>query len=308
MKKTLSFILVAVLFFSCLALPSFAAVGDAVPFENSDFFELGDYNIHYRTYGDPQFNRGKVILLHGFGLSSACFEELAALYENEGYCVVTPDFPNFGYSSRETSDTELVSREDLIFALMQSLGDKWIVGGHSMGGGVAVNIAVDHPEAVTALVLFAPQTSTESTGVVSAFMKSRVMQLLFGGIISLAGCFPKLVSPLVAVSFSSLCYARDYDVSKIAAPLSLKGTGAGMAVMSSHTRGCDFEKFSSLEIPVVIVTAKNDLVAIKSNLNALIAAAPKNTTLETVEKGGHMMMEYDPKNAAALTLPVMALA
>ena len=93
---------------------------------------------------------------------------------------------------------------------------------------------------------------------------------------------------------------------RIAAPLRLDGTGKGIAVMTSHTRGTDFEKFSALEMPVVIVTAENDRVANAKNLDAVLAAAPKDSEHFTVKEGGHMMMEFNSSESAALTLPVMA--
>lgn len=302
MKKTLSFVLALLMVFSLVSFSSFALVGDAVPFENSEYFENGDYTVHYRTYGDPILNCGQIMLLHGFGLSSASLEGIAKEYAKENYFVVTPDIPNFGYSSRETSQTALMSREDLIYSLAENLGGKWIIGGHSMGGGIAANIAIDHPKKITGLVLFAPQTSMETTGMISVVMKSKIVQNVFGAIIGLTKYFPNVVRPLVAVSFSDLCYSKSYDVSKIAVPLAFKGTGAGMAIMASHTRGTDLEAFSELKIPTVIVTAKNDMVANRKNLNALIDAAPEGAKVVTVQKGGHMMMEYDPAGVCALTL------
>ncbi len=305
MKKTLSLVLSLLMVFSLFAFSSYAAVGDAVPFENSLYFENGDYRIHYRTYGDSSSNRGQVMLLHGFGLSTASLDAIAEQYAKENYYVVTADLPNFGYSSRETSKTVLQSREDLVFSLLEALGGKWIIGGHSMGGGIAANVAIDHPEIITGVVLYAPQTSAEATGAVSKIMKSCVMQSIFGATIGLVKIFPNIVRPLVAISFSDLDYAKSYATEKISAPLSIDSTGAGMAVMASHTRGTDLSAFSALKVPVVIVTAKNDMVANRKNLNALIDSAPQDTTVETTEKGGHMMMEYDPAGVAALTLPIM---
>ena len=305
MKKTVSFIISLVMIFSCLTLVGFAGVGDRVPFNNSKYFEYGDYTLHYRTYGDIGSCRERVILLHGFGLSSASLEGIAKEYEKENYFVVTMDVPNFGYSSRETEKTNLLSREELAFALMDNLGGDWIVGGHSMGGGIAVNVALDHPERVKGLVLFAPQTSVEANGATAKLMKSKVFQSLFGAIIGLVKPFPSLVRPLVAISFSDLKFAKEYDLSVIAAPLAIKGTGAGISLMSSHTRGTDLEAFSKLQLPTVIITAENDMVASKSNLQGIIDNAPEGTVVQCVEKGGHMMMEYDPQNTAALTLPVM---
>lgn len=176
MKKILSVFLALLLAFSCFAVFGSAASEETEkPFENSAFFEDGDYTLHYRTYGNRLLNRSKIMLFHGFGLSTESLDGIAKEYENAGYYVVTVDMPNFGYSSRENDNTALVSREELAFELMEELGGSWVLGGHSMGGGIAVNLAVNHPEKVKGLVLFAPQTSTEAQGFVSSFMKSKLI-------------------------------------------------------------------------------------------------------------------------------------
>lgn len=274
------------------------------PFSNSHFFKTGDYTLHYRVY-DSKDEKNRILLIHGFCLSTASFDGLAAEYQKAGYDVVTVDVPNFGYSSRETSDTDYLSREEVIYALMSHLGGTWIVGGHSMGGGIAINLACEHPETVTGLVLFAPQTSSEMTGVMAKISASSLMQKMYDSILSLALKMPCLVKMLVAMSFSSCEYAENYDLDIISRPLSLEGTGAGITIMTSHALGSDLEKLSKLKIPCAVITAKDDMVAMKSNLKAILNSAPEGTYTYEFSKGGHMMMEYWPKEVATKTLPVL---
>ena len=147
-----------------------------------------------------------------------------------------------------------------------------------MGGGIAANVAIDHPEAVKALVLFAPQTSAEA-GDMSKLVSGFIVRTMFNSIISIGSRLPFVMRLLVAYSFSDMDYAKSYDVSRISDPLKIDGTGAGIAIMSSHTRGTDVEAFGRLDIPVCIITASDDKVANKSNLEALInSGAPQLVT------------------------------
>ena len=302
MKKVLSIVLSILLVFSLTGV-AFAAENEPVlPFENSSFFEVGDYTLHYRTYPAETAEKGQILLLHGFGLSSASFEGLAAEYAENGYKVVTVDLPNFGYSSRETKKTELLDREELVYALMEALGGKWILGGHSMGGGIAVNVASEHPDSVSALFLFAPQSTSAIGQPLNMIVSSSIVTSMFESLISVGTRIPCVMRMLVAMSFSDADYARQYDVSKIAAPLQIKGTGAGIAIMASHAKATDLESFSALTVPVVIVTAENDKVASADNLNAILAAAPNGTKTVAFSEGGHMMMEYAPEAACEATL------
>ena len=66
----------------------------------------------------------------------------------DGYECVAADLPDFGYSTREAPGIQVIEREELIISLMNELApdEEWILAGHSMGGGVAVNIAASRPD------------------------------------------------------------------------------------------------------------------------------------------------------------------
>lgn len=306
MKKLLSLILSLTMLLG-LCVPAFAADTEK-PFDNSNFYSVGDYTLHYRLY-EPEGNAEKqIMLIHGFCLSTASLEGVAGEYVNKGYRVVLVDVPNFGYSSRETNSTAFLSREEVIGSLMLSLGGEWIVGGHSMGGGIAINLATDYPETVTGLVLFAPQTSMEASGSAAETARSPLMQMVYKVILKICLKMPFLVRMFVSMSFSDASYAKDYDLTRITAPLSVGGTGAGITIMTSHTRGPDFEKFKALDIPCVIITAENDKVASAENLKAIIDNAPDGTEVYSFAEGGHMMMEYSPAEVAEKTMSVIEKA
>lgn len=305
MKKLVSLVLIATIILS-MGISAFAVPIPEKPYNNSNFFSYKDYTLHYRVYDGDSADKKQILLVHGFCLSTASLEGIAEEYMAAGYDVVTVDAPNFGYSSRETRKTELLDREEVIYALMCHLGGKWIVGGHSMGGGIAINLATDYGENVTGLVLYAPQTNTKATGIAAKLSASYFMQTMMNLVLKLALKIPALVRMLVEISFSSKEFAESYDLSRITAPLSVDGTGAGISIMSSHTRNSDFDKFSTLDIPCVIFTASVDKVAMADNLQTIIDNAPENKVVYNFEEGGHMMMEYNPVLAAELTLKVVS--
>lgn len=308
MKKIISVILSVLLLFSCVVTCFASSDADKnKPFENSCFFESGEYTLHYRTYEPESTVKNQIMLFHGFALSTASLEGIAEEYQKNGYRVVTVDMPDFGYSSRETSKTILRDREDIIFELMTALGGTWIVGGHSMGGGIAINLACDHPEIVKGLVLFAPQVNNEMKPPMDKLSSSLPAQLMFEAVVWFALHFPVIVYPMLYVSFSDIDYSNKYDRSRITNPLKIKGTGSGVAIMSSHARTVDYNKLSALEIPTVIITASNDKVASKDVLEKVINNAPEGSVVYNLEKGGHMMFEYSPELVAEKTLPTIEL-
>lgn len=305
MKKFLCIVLSFVILMSTsvCAFATYECGGSTVTdFSNSEYFSFGDYTLHYRVFKSDEVQKGQIMLFHGFGLSTVSLESLAKVYAQNGYKVVLVDLPGFGLSSRETTEMELCDREDIVFALMQLLGGKWILGGHSMGGGVAANISVKYPESVSGLVLFAPQTNSKMPDFLAKAVTSAPVRAVFDGLITFAAYSPTVIKALVAYSFSDCDYAKDYDTNKVSYALKIKHTGSSIAVMTSHVNALDYDAFSKLDIPCVIVTSENDRVASQKNLSAIIENAPQCTVLKTVKSGGHMFAEYDSALAAELTL------
>lgn len=306
MKKINSILLALVMAFCCVGVCFAADEAENKPFENSSFFTSGEYTLHYRTYEPSGEQKNQIMLLHGFGLSTVSFEGLAKQYADAGYKTVLVDLPDFGYSTRETANMKLVDREELVYALMKELGGTWILGGHSMGGGVASNVAIAYPDTVKGLVLIAPQTNDEMPKAVNMLMRSFLVRSAFELVIRFACRFPFAIRLMLEMSFSDKEFAAQYDTNRITDTLKQKGTGAAIAVMASHTSPTDAQRFGELSIPIVIVTAENDKVADQSRIDALINAAPEKLVVHEFEQGGHMVMEYNPQGVAEATLGTIA--
>ena len=98
--------------------------------------------------GDP------IILLHGIPTWSFLYNEVIPLLAQ--HCrVIAPDFLGHGYSDRrDFFDRSLLAQTDMIMRLMDHLGLKRAhFVGHDTGGGVALIMAIHHPERVAHLVL-----------------------------------------------------------------------------------------------------------------------------------------------------------
>ena len=143
-SKIISLILVISLLAGLFCLPAHAV---DTPYEDSLFYTQGDYEIHYRIVEHKGEFRGRIMMLHGFMCSTYAWRNMAANLSEAGYDCVMADLPNFGYSTRETENTRVIDREELIAGLMKSIApaEEWILAGHSMGGGVAANIAEELP-------------------------------------------------------------------------------------------------------------------------------------------------------------------
>jgi haloacetate dehalogenase len=98
-----------------------------------------------------------LLLLHGYPQTHVCWHKVAPALA--GHCrLVMADLRGYGVSSVPASDADHVAyskramAEDAL-AVMHALGHRqFMVAGHDRGGRVAYRLALDHPEAVVALM------------------------------------------------------------------------------------------------------------------------------------------------------------
>lgn len=100
-----------------------------------------------------------VILVHGNVSSSAFFDQTLASLPAQYRCIA-PDLRGFGGSEALPVDATRGLRDfsDDLFSLLEALNlaGKVHLAGWSVGGGVVMQFAMDHPERVASLLLIAP--------------------------------------------------------------------------------------------------------------------------------------------------------
>ena len=125
----------------------------AVPDPASHFVDLpGGFHVHYQDAGDPKLPL--LVLLHGFGDSYTSWEGWLPELKTRRR-VITLDFPGHGLTRAPVGT--VLSQEslaDFVDSFAATLGlPKFAVAGNSMGGGVAWQLAVRHPDRINALIL-----------------------------------------------------------------------------------------------------------------------------------------------------------
>jgi pimeloyl-ACP methyl ester carboxylesterase len=107
-----------------------------------------------------------VLLLHGLGATKASFYDSAAALSRDGYRVHALDLPGFGSSSNPAT-APYTARwfADTVLGVMDRLGiDRAHLVGNSMGGRVAIELALREPERVGALALLSPAVAFVKRG------------------------------------------------------------------------------------------------------------------------------------------------
>lgn len=106
-----------------------------------------DIDIHYQRQGRGQ----PLLLLHGLGSTSADWQCQLDAFQSE-FDVIVPDLPLHGRSGGRREQFSLAHCADTLAALIDTLDlPAVIVVGVSMGGMVGLELAIRHPDKVSAL-------------------------------------------------------------------------------------------------------------------------------------------------------------
>ena len=95
-----------------------------------------------------------VVLVHGFGADKDHWS-LYARHLTDRYRVIAPDLPGFGENDLEQDrDYAIKAQTDRLIRFLDQLGiSKCHLGGNSMGGYIALQAALDHPDRLKSLTL-----------------------------------------------------------------------------------------------------------------------------------------------------------
>jgi esterase len=106
--------------------------------------------LNYKEYGSGNH---VLLILHGFLGSLDNWHTLATLWSTMGLHVYSLDMRNHGKSPHTAEHTIALMADDIIAFLNNQNLNNVMVLGHSMGGKVAMYLALHHPEYVSKLIV-----------------------------------------------------------------------------------------------------------------------------------------------------------
>ena len=128
--------------------------------EASPRCEMQFRSVHgYRRAFICQGRGPAVLLIHGIGDNSSTWSQLIPALARD-HLVVAPDLLGHGASDKPRADYAVGAYANGMRDLLSILGvDRATIVGHSMGGLVGMQLALEHPERLRKLVLVAPVAS-----------------------------------------------------------------------------------------------------------------------------------------------------
>lgn len=123
--------------------------------EHRHFIDMGGYRMHYVDIGEGE----PVVLVHGFADSTYCWHENLDALGGAGFRLILVDLPGLGQSEipPESVSPSIDWLSGEVLRLADHLGlKKFSVAGNSMGGGISLFLALNHPERVKRAVPIDP--------------------------------------------------------------------------------------------------------------------------------------------------------
>lgn len=259
------------------------------PFENSQYWVCGDYAMHYRIDKAAGKEKGKFFLLHGFWMNTMFYDELVEKLNAEGYTVYRVDMPSFGYSTRETKGIDYVRPADVIAKMIADLDDGkgFILYGHSMGGSVAMEVALLAPKHVKALILNAPMFMRNSNDKqAERFLEPRMVSLLTTEA-KLIQKLNRAIKLFVYVMTWDKDYAKSFDAKRFTAPFADPDAGESLGFFTGHVKKPDVKTLKNIKAPVQYVAGGRDLFVNKGDAKKIRKALPKGTDCRVIKGAGH---------------------
>lgn len=222
-----------------------------------------------------------LLLLHAFPLNQRMWDpQVEALADT---ChVVTVDLPGFGASQTTDGDLDIDHLADLVAAFASRLGhERFVLGGISMGGYIALALARRHPERLRGLILADTRAGADSTEARERRLK-QIQEITHAGLMGLAEGFPHSVTTAAtAVDRPDLLAQMRRWIAE-ANPEAVIGALAMMAGRPDATPG-----LASIRVPTLVLVGEADGLTPPPEAEALASAIP-DATLVRIPAAGHL--------------------
>ncbi|RIK17883.1 MAG: 3-oxoadipate enol-lactonase [Anaerolineae bacterium] len=236
-------------------------------------FHTNGIDLYYETVGQGE----PILLLHGLG---SCAEDWAlqipALAQR--YRVIAADMRGHGHSDKPHGPYSVAMMATDVLGLLDGLGIKSThIIGLSMGGMIAFQLAVDHPDRVRSMVIVnsAPALVAQSFGEKLNIKQRLLLAQLFGpartGRFLSKRLFPKPDQEFMRAQLIERWAKNDKD--------------AYLASMRALIGWSVLDRVGSISCPVMVIAGDRDYTPLEAK-RKYVALIP-NAQLKVIEDSGH---------------------
>jgi pimeloyl-ACP methyl ester carboxylesterase len=256
------------------------------------FIDVDGARIHYIDEGAGPV----LVLVHGLSGQMLNFTHSLLDRLKRDFRVVILDRPGSGYSTRPAGASATIGAQaQIISRFCEALGlGRPLIVGHSLGGAIALALALNHPEQVGGLALLAPATQRPDR-VPPPFDGLLIASPLLRRLIAWTLATPLSIANsarTLAMLFGPQAVPGDFGV-RGGGLLSLRPVsfiGASTDLVATHgDPGGMPARYEDLTVPVGILFGADDRILDPVAHGQGLAAKVAGADFELIEGGGHMI-------------------
>lgn len=275
------------------------------------FVSVDGNRIHYveRGAGRP------ILFIHGLGgtqfhLTPPLFSRL-----EKDFRLIAVDRPGSGYSTRRRGGPVTPAEQAAFIArLIDAFGlEKPLVVGHSLGGAIALALALDFPEKISGLALFAPLTryvSKVSPEFAALHIRSPFIRWIVAHTIATPNAI-KYGPQMLEFVFGPQPPPDDYAIAggalSLIRPSHFYATSTDFVAVA-ETMKTQETRYGELKLPVGVFSGTADRVVDFEDNSAWLEGHISDLDLEVLEGVGHMPQYSEPDRAEAFVRRMAAKA
>ncbi len=285
----------AVFWFSREADVTFAERESKVPHsEFSKFAIIDGLTIHYQEKG----NGTPIVLIHGFSSSTYTWKDVFVPL-SENYRVIAVDLKGFGFSDKPSGDYSRRTQAEIVSKFLNQIKiEKAWIAGNSMGGEVALNIALRHPEKVQGLILI-DSAGVQAKGRTSLAPWYLQTPLLGSALTAFSLTSDKLIREGLEKSYFDDSKITEQHVETYYQPLTTRdGQAAVIQARKQFSLHPIENELSKIKAPSLLLWGKDDEI-IPVEAGRKMKSLIKGSKLVVFERCGHMPQEELPYRALA---------
>jgi len=148
--------------------------------------------IFKQHYGEPF--KGWIVLVHGLGEHSGRYKELIQELNNAGFAVYAFDWPGHGKSGGKRGHATIEQAIDIINKIIDEIGDKPIIFGHSLGGLTVIRYAELYSDKIRGVIASSPALALSPNTPRALVILAKILGIIIPTLTLSNGINPKLLS------------------------------------------------------------------------------------------------------------------
>ncbi|MGG3466068.1 alpha/beta hydrolase [Neobacillus pocheonensis] len=256
---------------------------------NQTYIKVADINLYCEYILN---DKPPILLIHGFASSTYTFRRIIPLLQKQ-FSILAVDLPGFGKSEKSTSFIySFENYAKLMIECIHQFGysNTYIVA-HSMGGQIALNMALIAPEKINKLFLLCS----------SGYLKRAKKLLIYSSYLPFFEKFlhyyirRKDVTHHLRNVFFNQTLINDELIEEFGKPLAEKGFYKALIRLLRHREGDLLpQQLQDIQVPTLLIWGEEDRVVPVEVGQRLVRDLP-DAQLITYEKTGHLITEERPE-------------